>query len=134
MRSSSGRIILLNFRLSGFLCKNCDLNNEKPSNCEPISRGAFFAISSTDKKIDFTDEKYSDLIFSRCFINRKSSHYSEGLTKRNFLNKVGSSSNAYVPKNPPKAGFSLSTPERTRTPNLLVRSQTLYPIELQAHI
>ena len=29
--------------------------------------------------------------------------------------------------------FSLSTPERTRTPNLLVRSQTLYPIELQAH-
>ena len=32
------------------------------------------------------------------------------------------------------AGFSLSTPERTRTPNLLVRSQTLYPIELQAHI
>ena len=32
------------------------------------------------------------------------------------------------------SGFLLSTPERTRTPNLLVRSQTLYPIELQAHI
>ena len=31
-------------------------------------------------------------------------------------------------------GFLYSTPERTRTPNLLVRSQTLYPIELQAHI
>ena len=25
-------------------------------------------------------------------------------------------------------------PERSRTPNLLIRSQTLYPIELRAHI
>ena len=29
---------------------------------------------------------------------------------------------------------ALSTPERTRTPSLLVRSQTLYPIELRVHI
>ena len=71
--------MLLNFRVSGFLCKNCDLNNEKLSNCEPISRGVSFAISSTDKKIDFTDEK--------------SSHHSKGLTNRTFLNKVGSCGN-----------------------------------------
>ena len=25
-------------------------------------------------------------------------------------------------------------PERSRTPNLLIRSQTLYPIELRAHV
>ena len=62
-----------------FFGRNCDLNNEKPSNSEPISRGVSFAISSTDKKIDFTDEK--------------SSHHSKGLTNRNFLNKVGSCSN-----------------------------------------
>ena len=70
--------MLLNFRLSGFLCKNCDLNNEKLSNCEPISRGGSFTISPTDKKIDFTDEK--------------SSHHSKGLAKRTFLNKAGSCS------------------------------------------
>ena len=27
-----------------------------------------------------------------------------------------------------------SAPERSRTPNLLIRSQTLYPIELRAHM
>tara|TARA_Y100000590_G_scaffold76356_1_gene84489 strand:- start:32 stop:271 length:240 start_codon:yes stop_codon:yes gene_type:complete len=30
-------------------------------------------------------------------------------------------------------GLSRSTPGRIRTPNLLVRSQTLYPVELRAH-
>src|SRR5699024_10636453 len=29
--------------------------------------------------------------------------------------------------------FPKSAPERSRTPNLLIRSQTLYPIELRAH-
>ncbi len=29
--------------------------------------------------------------------------------------------------------LSTGTPEGTRTPNLLIRSQTLYPIELRAH-
>ena len=27
----------------------------------------------------------------------------------------------------------IRTPERSRTPNLLVRSQTLYPVELRVH-
>ena len=30
-------------------------------------------------------------------------------------------------------GFSDGVPKRSRTPNLLVRSQTLYPIELWVH-
>src|SRR5699024_12564587 len=30
--------------------------------------------------------------------------------------------------------FPKSAPERSRTPNLLIRSQTLYPIELRAHM
>ena len=30
-------------------------------------------------------------------------------------------------------GLSKSTPERIRTPNLLIRNQVLYPVELQAH-
>ena len=29
--------------------------------------------------------------------------------------------------------FYYGAPERSRTPNLLIRSQTLYPIELRAH-
>ena len=29
--------------------------------------------------------------------------------------------------------FKTGAPERSRTPNLLIRSQTLYPIELRAH-
>ncbi|GEM_PF-4978543 len=36
-----------------------------------------------------------------------------------------------------KRGFwnvSSSTPGKIRTPNLLIRSQTLYPVELRAHI
>jgi hypothetical protein len=33
---------------------------------------------------------------------------------------------------PAIAGVSRSTPGGTRTPNLLIRSQTLYPIELRA--
>ena len=36
-------------------------------------------------------------------------------------------------KKAPKKGAFQSTPGRARTPNLLVRSQTLYPIELRAH-
>jgi hypothetical protein len=41
------------------------------------------------------------------------------------------------PKNPAgMLGFCVNgdTPEGTRTPDLLVRNQTLYPTELQAHI
>ena len=34
----------------------------------------------------------------------------------------------------PPVAEKMSTPGRTRTLNLLVRSQTLYPIELRAHI
>ncbi len=32
-----------------------------------------------------------------------------------------------------KAVYRSGTPEGTRTPNLLIRSQTLYPIELRVH-
>lgn len=31
-------------------------------------------------------------------------------------------------------GFSFGAPEETRTPDLLIRSQTLYPAELPAHM
>ncbi len=35
----------------------------------------------------------------------------------------------------PLVAYGLSsTPGETRTPNLLIRSQTLYPIELRAHV
>ena len=37
-------------------------------------------------------------------------------------------------KTPCGAGGFVSTPGRTRIPNLLIRSQTLYPIELRAHV
>ncbi len=30
--------------------------------------------------------------------------------------------------------FRIDAPKRSRTPNLLIRSQTLYPVELWAHI
>ena len=30
-------------------------------------------------------------------------------------------------------GFSNGTPEEVRTPNLLIRSQVLYPVELRVH-
>ena len=37
-------------------------------------------------------------------------------------------------KNPANAGFlKAGAPEKIRTPNLLIRSQMLYPIELRAH-
>ena len=37
-----------------------------------------------------------------------------------------------TPASRKKPGIIISTPERTRTPNLLVRSQTLCPVELRA--
>ncbi len=33
-----------------------------------------------------------------------------------------------------KENVLIGAPERSRTPNLLIRSQTLYPIELRAHV
>ena len=37
-------------------------------------------------------------------------------------------------KKPPLAGGLLGAPEEIRTPGLLIRSQTLYPAELRAHL
>ena len=33
-----------------------------------------------------------------------------------------------------RENFSTGAPEKIRTPNLLIRSQMLYPIELRAHV
>ncbi len=39
-----------------------------------------------------------------------------------------------LPLNYTRVVFCIGAPERSRTPNLLIRSQTLYPIELRALI
>jgi hypothetical protein len=36
-------------------------------------------------------------------------------------------------KTTPRSDEALNTPGRARTPNLLIRSQVLYPIELPVH-
>ena len=55
-----------------------------------------------------------------------------------FLNEAGpfgfESLLAHQYKSPDKRGFCFGTPGGIRTPDLLIRSQALYPAELLAHI